>query len=421
VSVLTRKIALLGTLAISLAVAGMYLQRGTLIVVSLVPAVYLALLAAFPRPVALDIDAARTVSETRVAAGQMVSVTLRLANMGEDAATVEVEDAVPAHLKVVEGSPSAVVHIEPGAEVTVSYVVEAARRGRHTIGPLLLRAVDPSGARDERRIIDIKTAVTAIAEVEPERETRIAPSRTRNWVGQIVSRRIGVGSEVWGMREYAAGDEMRHINWKASARAGRYITNEYEAERSGDVTIILDAREGSGKSEDRNSPIEASIRAVSTIAAHVLMAKNRVGLVVFRDCLDTVNPAFGKRQFYRISEKLLDVRSAGTMPFENVSWLVTKYFPVESLVVVVSPLADEGIVRAIADFCARGYDVVVVSPSPLVEARAQGLDGVALGVASVERSNILRELSRYARVIDWNPEEQLAASLRTVSPRRGAA
>jgi uncharacterized protein (DUF58 family) len=418
---LTRKIALLGALAIALVVVGMYLQRGTLILLSLVPAVYLALLAAFPRPVSLEIDASRTASETRVASGQKLSVTLRLANRAETAQIIEVDDSVPEYLKVVSGSPKCLLSLEPGEEREVCYVVEAAKRGRHVIGPLRLRCADPSGVRDMERTLPIKTTVTAIAEVEPEREIRIAPNRTRNWVGQIVSRRIGIGSETWGLREYAQGDEMRHINWKATARTGRYITNEYEAERSGDVTIILDAREGSGKSDARNSPIEASIRAVSTIGAHVLMSKNRVGLIVFRDCLDTVNPAFGKRQFYRISEKLLEVRSAGSMPFENVSWLVTKYFPVESLVVVVSPLADEGIVRAIADFCARGYDVVVVSPSPLVKAKSDGLEGVAMGVASVERSNILRELARYARVVDWNPDEPLATSLRTVSPRRGGA
>jgi len=416
---LTRKIALLAAMAIALAVVGMYLQRGVLIVLSLVPATYLGLLAAFPRPVKLEIDASRSVSETRVAAGQRLTVTLKLANRADLPQTVEVDDSVPSLLKVVEGSPRHLLQLEPGEEHELSYVVEATRRGRHLLGPLRLRCADPSGVRDLERTLDLRTNVTAIAEVEPEREVRVAPSRTRNWVGQIVSRRIGAGSETWGIRDYAPGDEMRHINWKASARTGRWVTKEYEAERSGDVTIILDAREGSGKSEARNSPIESSIRAVSTIAAHVLMAKNRVGLIVFRDCLDTVNPAFGKRQFYRISEKLLDVRSAGTMPFENVSWLVTKYFAVESLVVVVSPLADEGIVRAIADFCARGYDVVVVSPSPLVKAKLEGLDGVALGVAAVERSNILRELARYARVVDWNPDEPLAGSLRMVSPRRG--
>jgi uncharacterized protein (DUF58 family) len=414
-------LALLGTLAISLVVAGMYAQSGTLILISLVPFTYLALLAAFPRPVSLDVEAARVVSDTRMAAGQRLSVELRLLNLADEAQLVEVEDGLSENLRVADGSARHLLVLEPGEESTLRYVVEAARRGRHSLGPLRLRSVDPSGVRHLERTLELRTPITAIAEVEPEREVRVSPSRTRNWVGHIVSRRIGAGSEAWGLRDYAAGDEMRHVNWKASARAGRYVTNEYEAERSGDVTIILDAREGAGKSEARNSPMEASIRAVSTIAAHVLMSKNRVGMLVFRDCLDTVNPAFGKRQFYRISEKLLDVRCAGTMPFENISWLVARFFPIESLVVVVSPLADEGIVRAIADFCARGYDVVVVSPSPIPLAKEEGLSGIALGVASVERSNKLRELAKYARVVDWNPDEQLAASLRCVSPRRGSA
>src|SRR5439155_1167202 len=71
--------------------------------------------------------------------------------------------------------------------------------------------------------------------MEDLRRTKLQPRRTRPWYGQVASRQIGAGTDFWGVREYTAGDEVRRINWKASARLDRLFTNEYEGERSGDV------------------------------------------------------------------------------------------------------------------------------------------------------------------------------------------
>ena len=98
------------------------------------------------------------------------------------------------------------------------------------------------------------------------------------------------------MRQYVPGDELRKINWKASARRDEMITNEFESECSGDVTIMLDARKESNVGTLENNTVEHGIRAASTIAAHILKEKNRVGLIVLRDIIDEVYPAFGKRQ-----------------------------------------------------------------------------------------------------------------------------
>src|SRR5439155_1125748 len=124
--------------------------------------------------------------------------------------------------------------------------------------------------------------------MEDLRRAALQPRRTRPWFGQVASRRIGPGTEFWGVREYVAGDEVRRINWKASARLERLFTNEYEGERSGDVVIVVDARRESSVGTEADNPVEHAVRAALGIADRVLATKNRVGLIVYRQVIDWV-------------------------------------------------------------------------------------------------------------------------------------
>ena len=184
----------------------------------------------------------------------------------------------------------------------------------------------------------------------------------------------------------------------------------------------MDARIEANVGLIENSAVEHGVRAASTISQHILADKNRVGLIVLRDIIDEVYPAFGKRQFYKLSEHLLDVKPMGLLPFENVGWMVTSYFPLESQIIVISALTDREIIRTIGDLCARGYDVVVISPSPAGLESALIEDSpnkdMALRFLKMERNNLITELNRYARIIDWDTNDPLAKALRGVERLR---
>src|SRR5207249_10593839 len=132
--------------------------------------------------------------------------------------------------------------------------------------------------------------------------------RPRPWSGQFASRQIGAGTAFWRVREYTAGDEVRRINWTASARLDRLFTIEYEGERSGDVVIVVDARRESFIGTETDNPIEHGVRAAVGIAEHVLASKNRVGLIVQRGVLDWVRAAFGREAGYRSLDHLRHAR-----------------------------------------------------------------------------------------------------------------
>jgi uncharacterized protein (DUF58 family) len=254
--------------------------------------------------------------------------------------------------------------------------------------------------------------------MENLRRATLGPRRTRPWFGHVTSRQIGAGLEFWGIREYVPGDEVRRINWKASARLDRIYSNEYEGERSGDVVVILDARRESAVGSPTVNAVEVGVRAALGVAEHVLASKNRVGLIVQRDVLDWVPPAFGRKQLYRILDHLIHVRAGGDWPFTFVSWVLSRYFPRDALVVLISPLTDRTVLGAVTNLVALGYDVAVLSPSPLeIERRflaASREQALAYRILAMERENLISQLRRVAQVVDWDPGTPLALPLRRV-------
>ena len=191
------------------------------------------------------------------------------------------------------------------------------------------------------------------------------------------------------------------------------------------MVILLDARRESAIGTPTVNAVEIGVRAALGVAEHVLASKNRVGLIVQRDVLDWVPPAFGRKQLYRILDHLIHVRAGGEWPFSFVTWVLTRYFPRDALVVLISPLTDRMSLDAVTTLAAHGYDVAILSPSPLeierrVTARTPEAE-VAYRILRMERENLVAQLRRIAQVVDWDPATPLALPLRRMRmwPRPG--
>ena len=390
-----------------------------LVLLALPPLVFLAVAGLKPVPVPV-LDVVRELSRERVAVGQEVRVTVRIANRGPRLDLVELFDEIPRELDVPAGRPHIALALDTDEEVALRYTVSPRVKGVYVLGPLVARNSAASGLEYEEVVAAIRTSITVAPALEDVRRAKVQPRRTRLWLGQIPSRRIGVGTEFWGLREYLPGDETRRINWKASARFDRMISNEVEGERSGDAVIVLDARHESLVGPLSGSTTEAGVRAALALAAKILEGRNRVGLVVQREVLDWVYPAFGRKQMFRILDALIRVRPGGEWPFDHVVWVLERFFPRNCQVILVSPLLDREAVGTVVDLAARGFAITIVSPSPVEIERGMYPDDPTLSLAyrvlRMERDNAVSSLRRYADVVDWDPREPLAAALKGVSP-----
>ena len=322
-----------------------------------------------------SMEITRTFSPGRVAEGDDVKVSMEISLSPElldsmKLATIELEDAIPEFSEVVEGSNRHIFSVSrlekqmQAGKIVVEYSLRFAQRGLYSVGPLRIRISDPFATSVHVMKHSETGTVTVMPEVEMIKSLKLDIRRTRSIVGDINSRKRGMGTEFYGIREYYPGDELKHINWKASARLqDDLLTNEYTAERSGDVTILIDARKSSILGPPGKSTIDYGIRAAASISWNVLNKKNRVGMIVFRDTIDVVQPGYGKRQFYRLMNSLLLIKHGGNMPFKVAAWAIGRFFPMRSHIIVISAANDSSIVTTVAELCSHGYDVLVISPS----------------------------------------------------------
>ena len=66
------------------------------------------------------------------------------------------------------------------------------------------------------------------------------PLRTQTFVGNYVSPTQGEGIEPGDIRPFAPGDQVRHVNWRATLRLGTLHVTQHHRERNADVVLLLD-------------------------------------------------------------------------------------------------------------------------------------------------------------------------------------
>lgn len=119
---------------------------------------------------------------------------------------------------------------------------------------------------------DLRSFAQAAAHLLAEHPTPALGART-------VKRRAGVGLQHLDHRDYVAGDEVRHIDWRLTARLQRPIVRRFEAETSGDWFLMLDA--SSSMVAGGVTRWRAAVAATSAMAYALLELGHRVALVAF--------------------------------------------------------------------------------------------------------------------------------------------
>jgi uncharacterized protein (DUF58 family) len=231
--------------------------------------------------------------------------------------------------------------------------------------------------------------------------------RTTPLPGETHSRRIGDSGEFHGLRPARPEDPVRQLNWRASARAGRPLANEYDLDKTGDILLLLDARPTPlGRAADER--LFSIVRAAAVgLSDSFLSVKVRVGVGVFGEFLDTVPLATGRTQRIRIEQMLERARlsSVAALP-ERCAVAARRAFPRGLTTVVFSSLADDPAQDLSPYLRRRGFPVVVLSPSPLpLIAEASSLTGkdeeLAARIARLVRRERIARAWQESPTIDW--------------------
>lgn len=146
----------------------------------------------------------------------------------------------------------------------------AARASRG--GPVGAGGADDTPAATLPAEAELRAFAHTAAHLLVERVPRLQGARA-------VSRRPGVGLQTLDHRDYVPGDEVRHIDWRQTARARRPIVRRHESEAVGDWTLLIDA--SSSMAAAGGGAWRAAVRLTAAMAYALLQLGHRVGVAVF--------------------------------------------------------------------------------------------------------------------------------------------
>lgn len=366
-----------------------------------------------------------TVSSDRVLEDERLTVTVTIRADGP-APLVELLEPLPSRVTVERGSAHAFFTLRAGEEVRWEFALRCRGRQRLRLGGPHCRLWGPLGLATAEARYRVTQTVAVYPHLAPLRHPP-RPVRTQTYVGHHVSAAQGEGIEPGDIRSFAPGDQVRHVNWRATLRHGTLHVTRHHRERNADVVLLLDTLSEVGP--PGASVVDVAARGAADLAAAYLARKDRVGLIEYGGQLRWVKPGSGRAQFQRLLDTLLDASVVFTYVTRDLDLVPPRILPPQALVVALSPLLDARFVRAATDLAARGADLVVVAVSPAPAAQAALPPSPVVDLAArlwtlERRAELDGHRRRGLTIVEWDgvgPLEVALAALRWPRLRRALA
>lgn len=179
----------------------------------------------------------------------------------------------------VDGMPQR-VRVAPGLETSLRYRLTAAARGLHLFPGTQLRLHSPLRLWTQSRLAGEPRQVRVYPDFAPlARLALLSAEQASRVVGAHVRRRRGEGTDFQQMREYRVGDSLRRIDWKATARARKLVSREYQEERNQQVLLVVDTGRRMLASDGGLTHFDHALNAALVVAWLGLRQGDAVGLM----------------------------------------------------------------------------------------------------------------------------------------------
>jgi len=390
--------------------------RVELAVVAVPPVVALVAGRRTAPPPAWRID--RELSTRRLLEDDCVTVTVTLRAEGP-LPLVELLEPLPPKVRLAGGRHHAFFTVGRTREIRWTYELRGAGRQHLRLEGLHLRVWGPLGLAAAETRHRAPAAVAVYPRHAPIRHLP-RPRRTQTFVGNYVSPAQGEGIEPGDIRPFAPGDQVRHVNWRATLKLGTLHVTQHHRERNADVVLLLDTLSEVGREGD--TVVDVAARGAAALAAAYLARKDRVGLIEYGGQPRWVRPGAGRAHLERLLDSLLSASVVFTYVDRDLDLVPPRILPPQALVVALSPLLDRRFVRAATDLAARGFDLIVIAVSPVPAARAAARRSAVADVAArlwtLERR---AELDEYRRrgltIVEWDGVGPLDGALAGLGAR----
>ena len=286
------------------------------------------LLAGSPRHVQLSRDV-----PGRVRLGETVTSTLYLANTGRRRVRGVVRDgwqpsAVAAPLR-------ARIDIPRGERRAVTTTLAPFRRGERRAAHVTIRSFGPLRLLARQATIVLPGTITVLPPFTSRKHLPSRLARLRELDGATSVMVRGQGTEFDSLRDYVRGDDVRSIDWRATARRNdpstgsgqRLVVRTWRPERDRRVVIVIDSGRTSAARIDNEPRIDTAFESALLLGALASSAGDRVDLLAF--------------------DRRVRARVQGATGAELLSRMVASMAPVDPELIEMDWTAVPGLVRSI--------------------------------------------------------------------------
>jgi uncharacterized protein (DUF58 family) len=417
-------VALKGKLALVLIIAalGIWLSVVTLSGVGLaaVPIVLMLLVdqgVPFLDAGPCKLSVSRRLAQSRVVTGERVLVELTVTNEGRDVERMVLEDQVPSGVRITRGSTYLICALKRGARATLRYEVSLLDPGDVHFGECLVRVQSLFGLTEQR----FELVAPASVRIYPRllsRKVLASRAKALSFAGTSPSRFKGGRLEFMNTRLHVYGDPLRDINWKASARLGKTLVNEWHAERGLDCVMVVDFLDQDLPKVGRWSARTDVVACAYELSHALIGSGNRVGLLVLGAVPVKVQPGYGFRHLRLLLDRLITAQEGSVWSASDVDGFLEKFFRKQYrfrggalFFVTANPGVD--VLDAVRSLARKGFSCHTIMVNTLEqesvelsELRVAGGASLSLGkrVARAETEWFESQFERCSKVYEWTKD-----------------
>ena len=318
------------------------------------------------------------------------------------------------------------------ANTRLAGTLVAHRRGHHLLPAPVVRLTGPLGLGRCDHQADATTDLLVYPDLPAAR--RLA-SAVREGRFEPTGRRrrgpMGLGTEFDHVRDYSPDDDIRQVNWLATARMDRPMSNQHRLDQERELVVLVDSGRLMAAPVGERTRLDAAVDAAVAVAAVADVLGDRCGVVTFAGRVRG-QVAAQRGAGRRVVDAVFDLEPRDEDSDYDLAF-ATVASRKRALVVVLTDLLDEAAARSLVGavpVLARRHTVVVASvrdpdlatilSTPPARPEDVCTQAAALDLAEA-RARVVAQLRQAgATVVDVPPDRLSEALRRGLPPAQGA-
>lgn len=246
---------------------------------------------------------AERIVPAKLSLGDENNVRLLLHNRYPFSVWVQIIDELPTQFQNRNFQLSSKIKYQ--SSENIEYTLRPLSRGIYEFGRLLCFTQSPIRFFQKRIVAAPETTVKVYPSFQQLKKYQLLAMSDSNVSGEKKIRRIGHSMEFEKIKDYVLGDDIRSMNWKATARRNTLMLNTYTDARQQQIYCVIDKGRTMKMPFDGLSLLDYAINASLALLNIVLLKQDKAGLITLaKDDIEIIAADRRNNQFFHIQEAL---------------------------------------------------------------------------------------------------------------------